>query len=57
MREPADIIARKIEAMFAVRRLPREVADKPVPLFTPWKEPPETTLFDVLFDSQPDNLP
>jgi hypothetical protein len=57
MREPADIIAQKIEAMFEVRRLPREVADKPVPLFTPWKEPPETTLFDVLFDSQPDNLP
>ncbi|MFP2912625.1 hypothetical protein ACLESD_47955 [Pyxidicoccus sp. 3LFB2] len=57
MSGPADIIARKIESMFDVRRLPREVAATPVPLFTPWKEPPRTTLFHAFFDSQPDNLP
>jgi len=57
MRAPADVIARKLEATFAVRRLPREVADTPIPLFVHNLAPPETTLFHAFFDSQPDNLP
>ena len=57
MRAPADLLARKMEATFDVRRLPREVADMPIPLFVHNVEPPKTTLFHALFDSQPDNLP
>ncbi|MBZ4415256.1 hypothetical protein [Myxococcus sp. RHSTA-1-4] len=57
MREPAEVIARKIEATFDVRRLPREVAATPVPLYVHNTEPPETTLFHALFTSQPDNIP
>jgi hypothetical protein len=57
MRAPSDVIARKLEATFAVRRLPREVADTPIPLFVHNRAPPETTLFHAFFDSQPDNLP
>ncbi|MFP2932460.1 hypothetical protein ACLESO_46390 [Pyxidicoccus sp. 3LG] len=57
MRAPAETIARRIEAAFDVRGLPREVADTPIPLIVHNREPPETTLFHALFDSQPDNLP
>jgi hypothetical protein len=55
MRAPADLIARKLEATFDVRRLPREVAETPIPLVVRWKEPPETTLFHALFTSLPEN--
>jgi hypothetical protein len=57
MREPARVLARKIEATFDVRPLPREVADTPIPLIVHNKEPPETTLFHAFFDSQPGNIP
>ncbi|QSQ20220.1 hypothetical protein JY651_33840 [Pyxidicoccus parkwayensis] len=57
MRAPADIISRRLEETFDVRRLPREVADTPIPLYVHNMEPPQTTLFHALFDSQPDNLP
>ncbi|NMO19688.1 hypothetical protein HPC49_18145 [Pyxidicoccus fallax] len=57
MRASADLIARKLEATFDVRRLPREVADTPVPLIVQNKEPPETTLFHAFFGSQPENIP
>lgn len=57
MREPAEVIARKIEATFGVHALPREVADTPIPLIVHHKEPPETTLFHAFFNSQPDNIP
>lgn len=57
MRGPADIISRRLEETFDVHRLPREVADTPIPLIVNGLEPPRTTLFHALFDSQPDNLP
>jgi hypothetical protein len=53
----ADIIARKIEETFGVSKLPREIAETPVPLFVKWVEPPETTLFHALFPTEPDNVP
>jgi hypothetical protein len=55
--DSAAIIAQRIEATFGVQRLPREVAETPIPLIVNWKEPPQTTLFHAFFDSQPDNLP
>ena len=57
MRGPAEIISLGLEATFNVQRLPREVADTPIPLFVHNMEPPRTTLFHAFFDSQPDNLP
>jgi hypothetical protein len=57
IREPAEAIARRIEATFGVSKLPREIADTPVPLFVQWKEPPATTLFHALFTNQPESLP
>jgi hypothetical protein len=57
IRKPAHIIARKLEATFGVSALPRDIAETPVPLFTQWKEPPDTTLFHVLFTSVPESLP
>ncbi|HEX5751118.1 MAG TPA: hypothetical protein VFZ09_33140 [Archangium sp.] len=57
MRFPADVIARRIEAVFGVSALPRDIAEVPVPLFVEWKEPPNTTLFHALFTSEPGNLP
>jgi hypothetical protein len=57
IRGPADIIARKLEAAFGVGALPRDIAETPVPLFTQWKQPPDTTLFHVLFTSVPESLP
>ena len=57
MRAPADIIARKLEATFDVRALPRDLADTPIPLIVHNREPPDTTLFHAFFDSQPDNIP
>lgn len=57
MQHPADIIARKIEETFGVSKLPREIAETPVPLFVQWVEPPETMLFHALFTNEPDNVP
>jgi hypothetical protein len=57
MQHPADVIARKIEATFGFSKLPRELAETPVPLFVQWVEPPETTLFHALFTNEPDNVP
>ena len=56
MRGPADLISRKLETTFDVRKLPREVAETPIPLIVRWKEPPETTLFHALFTSLPENV-
>jgi hypothetical protein len=57
MQLPAGLIARKIEETFGVSKLPREVAETPVPLFVKWVEPPETTLFHALFTNEPANVP
>lgn len=57
IRKPANIIARKLEATFGVSALPHDLAETPVPLFTEWKEPPDTTLFHALFTSRPESLP
>lgn len=57
IQRPADIIARKLEATFGVSALPRDLAETPLPLFTQWKQPPDTTLFHVLFTSVPESLP
>ncbi len=57
IRAPAEVIARKLEATFGVSALSREVAERPVPLFVQWREPPETTLFHALFTSEPASLP
>ena len=54
---PARIIAKKIEETFGASKLPREIAEIPVPLFVKWVEPPETTLFHALFTNEPDNVP
>ncbi len=53
----ADVLSRKIEARFGASKLPRELAETPVPLYAQWVEPPETTLFHVLFTNEPDNVP
>jgi hypothetical protein len=57
MQFPSDIIARKISETFKVNKLPRAIAETPVPLFVKWVEPPETTLFHALFTNEPDNVP
>ena len=57
IRVPAEVIARRIEAVFGFSALPREVAETPVPLFVQWKQPPETTLFHALFTNEPGSLP
>ena len=57
MELPANVIARKIEATFGFSKLPRELAETPVPLFVQWVEPPRTTLFHALFTNEPDNVP
>ncbi|HEX8824792.1 MAG TPA: hypothetical protein VF794_33035 [Archangium sp.] len=57
MKSPAEVIARKIEETFGVSKLPREIAETPVPLFVGWVEPPETILFHALFTNEPDNVP
>lgn len=55
--ETASIIARRIEAEYGVWKLPRELADTPVPLIVEWQEPPDTTLFHAFFSSEPGNIP
>lgn len=53
----ADIIARKLEALFGASALPRELAQTRVPLFVEFKQPPETTLLHALFTSTPEGIP
>jgi hypothetical protein len=57
MRAAADTIARKLEATFGARALPRELAETTVPLFVDSRKPPHTTLFHALFSSQPESVP
>jgi hypothetical protein len=57
MRVPAAAIARRIEAAFGSRELPREIAETPVALFVDPHQPPNTTLFHALFASQPERVP
>ncbi|MBN9688471.1 hypothetical protein JYJ93_39095 [Corallococcus sp. NCSPR001] len=57
MEEAARIVARELESRFHVSALPREVAATPVPVVVEWTQPPRTTLFDALFDSDPTNIP
>ncbi|WNG22056.1 hypothetical protein F0U63_17595 [Cystobacter fuscus] len=57
IKAPAEVITRRVEAEFGFTRLPREMAQMPVPLFVQWKEPPETTLFHALFTNEPENIP
>ncbi|WP_375767422.1 hypothetical protein NR798_37955 [Archangium gephyra] len=57
MQAPAEIIARKLEAMFGVEALPREIADIRIPLIVEPREPPDTTLFHALFSSYPERVP
>lgn len=49
MQHPAEVLARRIEETYGVTRLPRELAETPVPLFVEPVEPPHTTLFHALF--------
>lgn len=57
LRRPAEIIGRKIEAAYGYRKVSREIAQTPVPLFVEWKEPPETTLFHAIFTNEPTSIP
>lgn len=57
MREPAAVLARRMEARFNVTALPAELASTPVPFYVDWRVPPDTTLFHALFSSEPDNVP
>ena len=57
MRTPAEVIARKLEEMFRVEALPREIAGTRIPLIVERHEPPETTLFHALFTAWPESVP
>lgn len=57
MRVPAQVVASKLEELFGVEALPREIAETRIPLIVDPREPPETTLFHALFTSQPERLP
>jgi hypothetical protein len=57
MRAPAEVVARKIEAMFGIEAVPREVAETRIPLIVYPHEPPDTTLFHALFTSWPESVP
>jgi hypothetical protein len=54
---PARLVARTIETVLGYSPLPQEIAATPVPLFIEALEPPETTLFHVLFTNEPSNIP
>jgi hypothetical protein len=56
MQAPAEVMARRIEERFGVTRLPREIAEIPVPLFVEPVQPPNTTLFHALFIGPPDSV-
>ncbi|RKH14262.1 hypothetical protein D7V97_03525 [Corallococcus sp. CA053C] len=53
----ARLIAQELKARYNVSELPREVAATPVPVVVEWTRPPQTTLFDALFDSEPTSVP
>ena len=57
MRAPAQVVARKLEELFGVEALPREIAETRIPLMVDQQEPPETTLFHALFTSRPESVP
>lgn len=57
MRAPAEIVAGKIEAMFGVEAVPREIAETQIPLIVGPHEPPDTTLFHALFTGWPESVP
>jgi hypothetical protein len=57
MQALAEVVGRKIEAMFGAEALPREIAETRVPLIVDRVEPPETTLFHALFTSRPESVP
>lgn len=57
MRAPAQVVARKLEELFGVEALPREIAETRIPLIVEQMEPPETTLFHALFTSRPESVP
>lgn len=56
LREPADIVARRMEAHFRVERLTPDVAATPVPLYVDLTFPPHATLFHALLSSHPDSV-
>jgi hypothetical protein len=56
MQALAEVVGRKIEAMFGVEALPREIAETRIPLIVDFVEPPATTLFHGLFASDPENV-
>jgi len=57
MRAPAEVVARKIETMFGVEAVPREIAEVRIPLIVGPHEPPDTTLFHALFTAWPESVP
>ncbi|OJT25716.1 hypothetical protein BO221_07615 [Archangium sp. Cb G35] len=57
MRAPSEIVARKLEELFGVEALPREIAETRIPLIVQRREPPDTTLFHALFTSRPESVP
>jgi len=57
MLAPAEVMARHIEATFGFSRLPREIAETPVPLYVEPVKPPHTTLFHALFLGPPESVP
>jgi hypothetical protein len=54
---PVRVISKKIEETFGFSALSSDIARTPVPLFVESKEPPHTTLFHVLFTSEPTSIP
>jgi hypothetical protein len=56
MQAPAEVVARKIEAIFETEALPREIAETRIPLIVDLLEPPATTLFHALFATDPENV-
>ncbi len=57
LREPAEALARRMEARFGVSALPPAVAGTPIPLFVDVQSPPHATLFHALFSSHPLSVP
>lgn len=53
----ADMMARKLESTFGATTLPRDLAQRRVPLYVEFKEPPETLLVHALFTSSPESMP
>jgi hypothetical protein len=56
MQALAEVVGRKIEAMFGAEALPREIAETRIPLIVEFLEPPATTLFHALFATDPENV-